>query len=164
VDSRCTRVRRPKWMANAPGRGRCRASRSNAAPWRLQSTKERMDQQSSPDLRGQRCGNACRRSRGRPGVTQEELSSLFNELAEAIDVTSGGAMARSSAELRNNVQWVSRLAKEKPGGDQANPAAGRTNNRIRSPRQVAFSPWKNVGKGSRQNGCVTSEEALAPRA
>ena len=54
-------------------------------------------------------------------MTQEELSSLFDELAEAINVTSGGAVARSSAELRNNVQWVSRFAKAKPWGDHPTP-------------------------------------------
>ena len=70
-----------------------------------------------PRPAGKRCGNAQTRSRGRPSVTQEELSSLFDELFEAINVTSGGAVARPSAELRNNVQWVSRFAKAKPGGD-----------------------------------------------
>ena len=50
-------------------------------------------------------------------MTQEELSSLFDELAKAINVTSGGVVAWPSAELRNNVQWVSRFANAKPGGD-----------------------------------------------
>ena len=88
---------------------------SLVASWRLQSTKEKMDQQSSPDLRGQGCGNAFRRARGRSSVTQEELSSLLDGQTKAINVTSGGVVAWSPAELRNNVQWVSRFTKAKPG-------------------------------------------------
>ncbi len=41
---------------------------------------------------------------------------------------------------------------------------GRTDNRIRSPRREASSQQSNVAKGSRQNRCVSSREALALRA
>ena len=63
----------------------------------FQSAKEKLDQQSSPDLRGQGCGNAIKRPGGRSSVTQEELSSLFDGVAEAINVTSGGVVARLPA-------------------------------------------------------------------
>ena len=41
---------------------------------------------------------------------------------------------------------------------------GRTHVRSRSPRLAASGPRSNVGKGSRQNGSVTSGEGLALRA
>lgn len=42
--------------------------------------------------------------------------------------------------------------------------SGRTHVRSRSPRLAASGPRSNVGKGSRQNGSVTSGEGLALRA
>jgi len=49
--------------------------------------------------------------------------------------------------------------------DTDGPAwTGRTDHRIRTPRWTASGQWSNGTKGSRQNGCVTSGEALAPRA
>ena len=57
-----------------------------------------------------------------------------------------------------------RLAHAKSQGDLSVPAEGRTHLRIRPPRLYASGRWNNVAKGSRQNGCVPSEKALAPRA
>ncbi|KAK8700746.1 hypothetical protein V6N13_019136 [Hibiscus sabdariffa] len=48
--------------------------------------------------------------------------------------------------------------------DRVPSAPGRTHNRIRSPRRTASGRWNKVGKGSRQNGSVTSGKGLALRA
>ncbi|PKA65587.1 hypothetical protein AXF42_Ash021253 [Apostasia shenzhenica] len=53
-------------------------------------------------------------------------------------------------------------ARENPNG-RVPPIPGRTHNRIRSPRGTTSSRWSNVGKGSQQNGSVTSGKGLALR-
>jgi hypothetical protein len=47
--------------------------------------------------------------------------------------------------------------------DRVQSTLGRTHNRIRSRWQTASGQWNNVGKGSGQNGSVTSEKGLALR-
>ena len=51
----------------------------------------------------------------------------------------------------------------KSGGKNNRFSISRTHNRSRSPRWTASSQWDNVGKGSRQNGSVTSGKGLALR-
>ena len=55
-------------------------------------------------------------------------------------------------------------ARENPVEGTSISLPGRTHVRSRSPRLAASGPRSNVGKGSRQNGSVTSGEGLALRA
>ena len=99
-------------------------------------------------------------------VLQEEASgsvifSLLLVIAlESIYLEIGNLSGQSV--LLSETSGALSTAPEKPG-ELISRATVRTYIRIRSPRLRASGPQKKVGKGSRQNGSVTSGKGLALR-
>jgi hypothetical protein len=98
-------------------------------------------------------------------VFPPELSVLLDGCDGSIELPSRCDMDHSPARQRQPGRCGKRTQSPKKRWVRARALIpGRTDSRIRSPRLTASSRWKNVDEGSRQNGCVTSEEALAPGA
>lgn len=92
-----------------------------------------------------------------------ELSFLLDGRDGSIEFPSRGAMDHPPARQRQPGRCGERMQCSKKRWVRACALIpGRTDSRIRSPRLTASSRWLNVDKGSRQNRCVTSGEALAP--
>lgn len=94
-----------------------------------------------------------------------ELSVLLDGCDGTIELPLRCDMVHSPARQRQPGRCGKRMQSPKKRWVSARALIpGRTDSRIWSPRLTASSRWLNVGEGSRQNGCVTSEEALAPAA
>lgn len=78
---------------------------------------------------------------------------------EAHRASGEGSFPKDSGALRR-CGGASRCPR-KTQGSYHTPCSVRTKNRSRSPGPRASGLWNNVAKGSRQNGGVTLEEALA---
>ena len=131
--------------------------------------------------------------RSEPGVGERSFESAFGRRGgRRGDANRTGNAASSTGESRrlflrtgkpwNQVDWrlgwlvrkalprnlassgALESALETPVAGTSISLPGRTHVRSRSPRLAASGPRVNVGKGSRQNGSVTSGEGLALRA
>jgi len=91
-------------------------------------------------------------------------SLLLLTLTYPLNHTSRGDMGSFSEKVVKFLHhWVPSLRQSKLQGRSLSLAECRTSNRIRTPRSKTSSRWSNVTKGSRQNRCISSVKALAPR-
>ncbi|PHT97205.1 hypothetical protein BC332_33869 [Capsicum chinense] len=94
---------------------------------------------------------------------REELSFLFNSLPTLELARSEVGSSGWKSTARHMVSNALLVALDNPE-DRMPSMPNRTHNHIRTPSGTTSGRWNNIGKGSRQNGRITSGKGLALRA